>query len=324
LIEGRMKHLKLKTGFRASLSAVALLLAPAVITAPVLAPSVAYAQGAEVRYIVNDTAITSYDIDRRVALLKLMGRKGNLREIANQEMVDQTLRLQEIARLRVGANDQMVNQAYGQFAQSNKLSTAQMDQILSQAGVTRDHFKTFIRTQMGWGRVLQSRQQSSKRLSEQEVVAKILQQGGRKPSATEYTLQQFIFVIPASERGRTLGKRKAEAQAMRSRFNGCENSHALAKTQLDVTVRDLGRFLSPQLPPEWKTDIEKIRARGATAVKETERGVEFVVVCSTREVSDDYVAQLVFQSEQKADTNADKLSEEVMAELRKKARIVKR
>jgi len=319
-----MRHLKFRAGFRASLSAVALLLAPVVITAPVVVPSAAYAQGAEVRYIVNDTAITSYDIDRRVALLKLMGRKGNLREIANQEMVDQTLRLQEIARMRVGANDQMVNQAYANFAQSNKLSTAQLDQILSQAGVTRDHFKNFIRTQMGWGRVLQARQQSSKALTEQEVVAKILQQGGRKPSATEYTLQQFIFVIPAAERGRTIGKRKAEAQAMRSRFNGCENSHALAKTQLDVTVRELGRFLGPQLPPDWKDQIEKTRAGGVTAIKETERGVEFIAVCSTREVSDDYVARLVFQNEQKVDTNADKVSDEVMAELRKKARIVKR
>lgn len=319
-----MRTMKLKAGFRASLSAVALLLASAVTTVPVLVPSAAYAQGAEVRYIVNDVAITSYDIDRRVALLKLMGRKGNLREIAGQELVDQTLRMQEIARLRVGANDQMVNQAYENFARSNRLTTAQLDQILSQAGVTRDHFKNFIRAQMGWSRVLQARQQSSRVMSEQEVVAKILQQGGRKPTATEYTLQQFIFVIPASERSRTIGKRKAEAQAMRSRFNGCENSHALAKTQLDVTVRDLGRFLGPQLPPDWKDQIEKTRPGSATQIRETERGVEFIAVCSTRQVSDDYVARLVFQSEQQVDANAEKLSEQVMAELRKKARIVKR
>jgi peptidyl-prolyl cis-trans isomerase SurA len=319
-----MRRFKSKAASRNLLSGGALLFAAAVASVPALVPSPVYAQAAAVRYVVNDVAITSYDIDRRVALLQLMGRKGNLREIANQEMVDQTLRMQEIARLRVGATDDMVNQAYANFAQSNKMTTAQLDGVLSQSGVTREHFQNFMRAQMGWGRVLQSRSRSEATLSEQDVVAKMLEQGGRKPSATEYTLHQFIFVIPASERSRTLGTRKQQAQAMRSRFNGCENSHELAKGQLDVTVRDLGRFLAPQLPADWKDQIEKLRAGGATPVRETERGVEFIGVCSTREVSDDYVARLVFQSEQTVDTNAEKMSEELMAELREKARIVRR
>jgi len=319
-----MRNLKSKAAFTSLLSGAAMLLGSVAVSAAALVPSSAYAQAAQVRYIVNDVAITSYDIDRRAALLKLMGRKGNLREIANQEMIDQTLRLQEIARLRVGATDQMVDESYANFAQSNKMSTAQLDQIMSQAGVTRDHFKNFIRVQMGWGRVLQSKQRAEQTLSEQDVVAKMLQQGGRKPSATEYTLQQVIFVVPAAERSRTMGQRKQQAQAMRGRVRGCDGLHELAKGQLDVTVRDLGRFLAPQLPPDWKDQIVKTQVGGATAVRETERGVEFITVCSTREVSDDYVARLVFQSEQKVDTSSEKVSEELMAELRKKARIIRR
>lgn len=319
-----MRDLKSKAAFKSLLSGAAMLLGAVAVSAPAFIPSSAYAQAAQVRYVVNDVAITSYDIDRRVALLKLMGRTGNLGEVANQEMIDQTLRLQEIARLRVSATDQMVDQSYESFAQSNNMSTAQLDGVLTQAGVTRDHFKNFIRAQMGWGRVLQSKVQSSQTLSEQDVVAKMLQQGGRKPSATEYTLQQVIFVIPAAERSRTIGNRKQQAQAMRNRVRGCDSLHDLARGQLDVTVRDLGRFLSPQLPSDWKDQITKTQAGGATTVRETERGVEFITVCSTREVSDDYVAQLVFQNEQQVDTSGEKISAELTAELRKKARIVRR
>lgn len=319
-----MRSLNLHGTLKAILCSGAILAAAAVTTAPVLLPAPAYAQASSVRFIVNDVAITSTDIDRRVALLRLMGRSGNLRDIASKEMIDQVLRQQEMARLRVTPPDEQVNQAYENFARSNKLTTAQMNQILNEAGVGRDHFKSFIRTQIGWGRVLQARNQSSGSLSEQEVVARILQQGGKKPSTTEYTLQQFIFVVPAAERGRIMGQRKSQAQAMRNRVRGCENSHELARSQLDVTVRDLGRFLAPQLPPDWKDQIEKTKAGSATAIKETERGVEFIVVCSTRQVSDDYVARLVFQSQQQNDKSAEKLSEEVMAELRKRARIVRR
>lgn len=313
-----------KAAFKSLLSGAAMLLASAVVSTTALVPLPAHAQAATVRYIVNDVAITSYDIDRRAALLRLMGRKGNLREIANQEMIDQTLRLQEMARLRITISDQMVNEAYNNFARSNKMTTAQLDQVLSQSGVTRDHFKGFMRGQMGWGRVLQARQRGSTTLSEQDVVAKILEQGGQKPSATEYTLQQVIFVVPAAERSRIMGKRKQEAQAMRNRFSNCDSTHGLAKGHIDVTIRDLGRFLSPQLPDDWKDLILKTRAGGATAIRETERGVEFIGICSTREVSDDYVARLVFQSEQQTDISAEKVSEEAMAELREKARIIKR
>ena len=52
---------------------------------------------------------------------------------------------------------------------------------------------------------------------EQDAVQRMLQQGGEKPTATEYMLQQVIFVVPASERKASLAKRKREAEAMRAR-----------------------------------------------------------------------------------------------------------
>ena len=281
---------------------------------------------ADIRYVVNDRPVTSYDIDRRVALLKLMQRKGNLKELATQEMIDQTLRQQEMARIGMNITPAMVDQAYANFASSNKLTTAQLDQILGQTGVTKEHFKEFIRTQLGWGRVVQGRSRSGDAsLSEQDVVQKMLQQGGQKPTVTEYTLQQVIFVVPAAQRGQLMGRRKREAQAMRDRFNGCANTVEFAKGLLDVTVRDMGRVLAPELPPEWKEQIISTRPGNATPVRETDRGVEFIGVCSAREVSDDHVAQMVFQSEEAASGESfERQSEEYTAELREKARIVPR
>lgn len=111
---------------------------------------------------------------------------------------------------------------------------------------------------------------------------------------------------------------------MRARFNGCDSSREFAKGLIDVTVRDLGRVLAPELPPEWADQIKKTQTGSATGVKETDRGVEFIGICSSREVSDDRVAKMVFQSETKTDDQAGELDKKYIAELRERARIVER
>lgn len=282
------------------------------------------AEASEIRYVVNGVPITSYDIDRRAAFVRLQRKPGNAQQVARQEMIDQTLRAVEMRRLGINVPDRAVEDAFANFARSNRMSTQQLEQVLAQAGVTARHFKEFIRVQIGWGQALQARYRATGRLSETDVVQRMLQQGGQKPVATEYMLQQVIFVVPQAERSKKLAARKREAEALRNRFQDCGSTREFARGLLDVTVRDLGRVLEPQLPPDWEKLIKETKSGQATRVRETDRGVEFIGICSTREVSDDRVAQLVFQSEQTGDKAAEKVNEEYMAELKQKARIIER
>ncbi|MER8976793.1 MULTISPECIES: peptidylprolyl isomerase [unclassified Mesorhizobium] len=277
----------------------------------------------EIKYVVNNIPITTGDIQHRAAFLRLQHRKGD----ASQEMIDQTLRLAEARRLGIRISDAQVDAAYQRFATSNKMPLKQLDGAMAQSGVTKEHFKEFIRAQMAWNQALTARSRSGDgggAMSEQDLVKRMLEKGGSKPSATEYMLQQVIFVVPAAERTATLVKRKREADAMRARFNGCNTTREFAKGLIDVTVRDLGRVLAPQLPADWAEQIKATKVGGATTTRETDRGVEFIGICSSREVSDDKAAQMVFQSEGSNDKNADELSKKYVEELRKKARIIER
>lgn len=281
------------------------------------------AQASEIKVIVNNVAITTYDIQRRAAFLRLQQRKGGA-AAAEEELINQAIQSIEVARLGIKVTDQQVDDAYLRFAQNNKIPVKQMDAILAQSGVSKAHFKDYIRAQMGWNQALARRYRQEGGLSEQDVVQRMLKQGGAKPSATEYMLQHVIFVVPPKERGSLLGKRKREAEAMRQRFSGCAQTREFAKGLIDVTVRDLGRVLAPELPPEWAEQIKSAKAGSATKARETERGVEFIGVCSSREVSDDRVAQMVFQGEVAKGDEAQEVSDKYLAELREKARIVKR
>ena len=182
-------------------------------------------------------------------------------------MIDQALRMAEAKRLGIRITDEQVDAAYARFAKSNKMQVKQLDGIMDQTGVTKPHFKEFIRAQMAWNQALSARAAGAAAgtMTEQDVVRRMLQQGGAKPTATEYMLQQVIFVVPASERG-NMAKRKREAEAMRARFNGCDNTREFAKGLIDVTVRDLGRMLAPELPPDWAEQIKNTKVGGATGV----------------------------------------------------------
>ena len=161
-------------------------------------------------------------------------------------------------------------------------------------------------------------------MSEQDAARRMLQKGGGKPSATEYLLQLVVFVVPTGERAASIGKRKREADAMRQRFSSCETTRQFAKGLVDVTVRDLPRTLAQQLPPEWADIIKAAKPGSATPVRETPRGIEFIGICSSREVSDDRVAKLVLSTEGEGDKKADELNKKYVSELREKARIIER
>jgi peptidyl-prolyl cis-trans isomerase SurA len=274
--------------------------------------------------VVNNTPITSGDVERRAAFLRLQRAKGNVRAMAREQMIDEALKRAEILRVKASVSSAEVDAAYARFASSNKMSTQQLGEILSRAGVGSDHFKQYIAIQMSWPRVVNARYGAGK--DSKTLVQRMQENGGKKPVTTEYFLKQVIFVVPEKRRNAILGKRKAEAEASRSKFPGCDQAKVFAATMRDVSIRDLGRVLAPEMPDEWKPLIEKTNGQ-TTGTRVTERGVEYLAICKKREVNDDVAAEMVFRAEDLAKAKGDESDEnskKYIAELRKRATITER
>ena len=316
-----MTFMRLVSGL-AAVAAVAVF-AP---TGSPLGPSPAMA-ASEVAVVVNGQPVTTFQIRQRAAFLKLRREGGNLTKKATDELVDEALKSQEMRRRGIKIPSQAVDEAFDNFAKQNKLTVDQLTQVLSRAGFSAKAFKDYISVQMGWGQAVQASLRSNDAVSEQDAVQRMLAQGGKKPQTTEYTLQQVIFVVPPDERSKLLARRKREAEGMRSRFQGCDKTYDVAKQLIDVTVRDLGRVAAPALPPRWKDAIQNTSPGKSTPVQETERGAEFIAVCSARQVSDDASAAMVFRSQDMAklgkggESGPDKA---LLEKLRKNAQIVRK
>ncbi|OHV76276.1 peptidylprolyl isomerase [Rhizobium sp. LCM 4573] len=276
----------------------------------------------EIVAVVNKTPITSSDVAKRAAFLRLQRQKADTKT-AREQLIEETMKRQEIARVRMSVSTEDVDKAFARFAASNKMTPQQLTQILGQAGVGADHFKAYIAVQMSWPRLVNARYGGNRgRMSSQELVTRMME-NKQKPVTTEYFLQQIIFVVPESKRNAIINKRKAEAEASRSKFPGCEQSKQFAATMRDVSVRNLGRVMAPELPEDWKPLIEKASGN-TTGTRITERGVEFLAICNQRQVSDDLAAEMVFRAEdigkqERGEGNANE--KKYLDDLRSKAQI---
>ncbi|SCX35062.1 peptidylprolyl isomerase [Agrobacterium rosae] len=307
-----------KMALRNAAFALAIFAVPMSVTLPA---NQAFAATA-VKVVVNKTPITTDDIARRMAFLKLQRQSGNLAEKAREQLIDEALKREEIARVKMSVSTADVDASFARFASTNKMTTDQLTKVLAQAGVGAEHFKSFIAIQMSWPRLVNARYGGRNKMSTQDFVTR-LKERGNKPVTNEYFLQQVIFVIPEAKRSSITGKRKSEAEASRKRYPGCEQAKTFAATMLDVSIKDLGRMLEPELPPDWKPLVEKTPEGGTTGTRVTEKGVEYLAICKKQQVSDDYAAEVVFRSEDlmKAEKGENPNEKKYLEELRKKAQI---
>lgn len=313
----------MKTSLRSRMRAGALALALA-LPATAIAPAPA-AFASDIKVVVNDQVVTSYDIARRAAFLRLQRRKGNLTELATNELIDDAIKRSAVKRAGYRIPDKQVDEAFARFARGNKLTPSQLSQVLNQSGVTTRHFKEFIRLQIGWGQLVAAQGGGiGGMMNEQDAVAKMLERGGDKPTSTEYTLQKVIFVVPKARRAAELSRRRTEANNMRARITGCDSTIPLAAQLRDVSVRDLGRVLELQLPQAWAASVKGLKTGQTTRTEDTENGVEFLVVCLARSVNDDRVARLEFSTEALNSPNSDGAGDKIFKALRDGARIQRR
>jgi peptidyl-prolyl cis-trans isomerase SurA len=274
------------------LGAASLLLA-AMAVAPTFKP--AFAE--QIAATVNSIVITSSDVGKRVNFMKLRGEKGNLQQKAKQELVDEVLMRQEIIRTGTSVSTEDVDAAFARFAKNNRMSPEQLTQILTRAGIGPEHFKAYVGVSMSWPRTVGARFGGSVGgMSQDQFIAKLKENNGKKPTVTEYVLRQVIFVVPEKKKAQA-GKRKSEAEASRKSFPGCKDAKIFAAGYKDVSVREPIRVMETQFPEEMRAEMAKLSEGQTSKVTLGAYGAEFYAICKKRQVSDDLAAQVTFESQ---------------------------
>lgn len=283
--------------FRASRLAALRCLVACVGLAAVAAGFPPPATAQSVVVMVNGDPITSYDIDQRAKFTQLVSHKAPTRQEVIEELINEKLKIQVGRRYKLEITDGDVDSSYADIAKRMSLSPQQLTQTLEKGGVDAGTLKSRIRADMAWQQIVRGKFQSSFQFREKDVLAALEtrkkddkdkdKDTGDKVTAEEYTLRPILFIVPKGAPQARLDARKAEAEALRNRFEGCESGLPFARALKDVAVREQIVRSSADLAPSLREILERTGVGRLTSPETTPNGIEVFAICARREVKTD-------------------------------------
>ncbi|WP_150525792.1 peptidylprolyl isomerase [Roseibium sediminis] len=279
---------------------------------------------AGIKVIVNETPITNYDISQRAKLIRLIQRSSvaaSTRE-AEQELVEDQLRVGEASRLGISVSETQVNNAFANIASNVKLTPAKLSQALRQSGVNPQTLKDRLKAQLAWQQAVQRRFRSQIKISESDIVTALRKSDDEnKNVSVEYDLQRVIVVVPKKSSKGFRNKRLGESNSIRKAFDGCDNPGAILGKYEEVVVRPIGRRLETELPPQMRTEINKTSLGKLTSAQQTEVGFEMIAVCGKREIASDIAARTEVENELR-EKEGEQMSRRYLMDVKRRATIV--
>ncbi|MFN2307776.1 MAG: peptidylprolyl isomerase, partial [Paracoccaceae bacterium] len=86
---------------------------------------------------VNNDAITQFELTQRATLLEVFRTPGNTQELAREQLIEESLKLQELNRVGVRLTDEAMERELEEFAGRADMTLDQFLTMLGQNGVER-------------------------------------------------------------------------------------------------------------------------------------------------------------------------------------------
>lgn len=271
--------------------------------------------------VVNGDPITQYDVEQRGKLIQLSTQKIPPRNEIVEELISEKLKIGLIKRFNIPDVDKDVESAFNNMARRMRATPRDFTANLAKSGVGTDTLKGRIKADIIWQQMIRGRFQSSFQFSDKEINER-LKAKNRDDAAVvgyDYTLRPILFVVPPGSPPSAFEARAKEAEALRGRFQSCDDGLVMARGLRYVAVRPSVVKSTADLPAPLRAVLEKTEIGRLTSPETTQQGVEVYAVCGRRqsenapakkEVRDEMYSEM-FQS----------LSKKMLKELRDQAMI---
>ncbi len=104
--------------------------------------------------VVNERAITNYEVDQREKFLEVLSGPGDHHDEAVKALIDDRLRLDEATRLGIKLTDAEIKAGEDEFASRAKVSTQDFVAALAKGGVDEHTFSDFVSAGQAWRKVV--------------------------------------------------------------------------------------------------------------------------------------------------------------------------
>ncbi len=147
--------------------------------------------------LVNDQAITWYEVDQRTKFLELLGAPGDLEKLAREVLIEERLKAQTLAETEIEISLEQVEAGIAEFAARTELTPSQFIQALEEGGVARETLRDFVEMGLLWREYAGARFLEDARPSDAEIDRAIAK--GKEPEVLVLLSEIIIPVTPQTE-----------------------------------------------------------------------------------------------------------------------------
>ncbi|MDB9856769.1 peptidylprolyl isomerase [Amylibacter sp.] len=175
---------------------------------------------------VNDRIITNFEIAQRVLLLQLFGTTGNLKKIAQEQLIEDRLRLQAAAQAGLSATDEEIEAGVDEFAGRTNLTGEQLYQIVAQRGAARESMQAFVRAGLLWRNLVQARFGGRANVSDDEIDTTLNLISGQKQQSILFSEIRLPLNQQGDEKTLELAEKLSNSITSEGAFGAAARRHS--------------------------------------------------------------------------------------------------
>jgi peptidyl-prolyl cis-trans isomerase SurA len=211
-----------------------------------------------------------------------------LKKKAQEDLIEEHLKLQEAKKLGVEVTDADVNRVIKSIADRNKMTEAQFEQHIKGTGFDIQTLKDRLKAQQAWNEVIRRRFAAQISISQRDIDRVVSSEAvDAGADAVELQLHKLTLAMPASMDQSGMARRYREAEALSRKFTGCKSMAGLAKMAADARFDDLKYVKPSSISEPTRSMLLAAKDGDILPPATTPAGIELYAVCGRRGIKAD-------------------------------------
>lgn len=243
--------------------------------------------------VINDNPVSLYDLKQRVMLFMISSGQRQfseqeqqyLNKQALQSLVDDKLKTQEAEKYKTVISKEEQEESFAAYAQQMRVTPQQLEQQLTQAGISKDSMLQQIEASLAWEQIVGGLLMPQVNISDEEIYAILDRMKGNK-GQFEFHPREIFLLVSDNERRAEI---RAAAGSILEQLKKNTNAFPVMARQFSQSTTsavggDLGWLMRSELNPEIANVLSTMEPGGLSDPIETEDGFYIVQLVEKRQI----------------------------------------
>jgi peptidyl-prolyl cis-trans isomerase SurA len=239
--------------------------------------------------VVDEEAITSYDLDQRIMLMLASSQtpdspeaRKNLAPQMLRVLIDETLQRKEAEKLGIKSSDNEIESAIAQIEAQNSIPPGQLINFLASKGIDEENLRKQLEAQVTWNKIISTRIRRKVDVNDNDVEQAVEAFAERKLS-DKARLAQIIRPLSKDADKKTSAAVVAEVRKISASAKNCGSFLQDMEGKAMADQANIGVVKISALPEPVRGMLSNLKTGERTPAFRTPIGAHVVMVCEREE-----------------------------------------